>query len=454
MSGPGTGRRSPAHRQSVQTRLQPRSDRNIAGVRPGWGWLGPPPRATYAAGWALLPLRCFLGFTFCFAGLQKLANPQFFDPSSPVSIQAQLSGAARLSPVHALVSPLVHVAVPLGLLIALAEIAVGFGTLIGLWTRVAAIGGLALSLMLFLTVSFHASPYYTGSDVVFVFAWTALLIAGSGGVLSADALIAHVLCRRADLDPDVFVPFAFSTVRDVCGAYDDGLCQVRRGAPCEPAPCPFLIGRSMAAPESAKAEMDRRTFAAKGAVAAVAAVVAVVGGGVAAGVGRLAGGPTPKPGPSALGATGAGHGEAPPASAAPPNAEPGSTIVPTTTAPTTPHPPTAPPTTSAPRPHPPGQAIGAASRVPVGGAGSFNDPNSGDPSVVIQPRAGTFVAFDAVCPHAGCIVQYDAVGKVLVCPCHGSRFNADSGAVEQGPAATGLQGLKIVEGSDGQLYVA
>ena len=27
-------------------------------------------------GRALLPLRAFLGFTFCFAGLQKLANPR------------------------------------------------------------------------------------------------------------------------------------------------------------------------------------------------------------------------------------------------------------------------------------------------------------------------------------------------------------------------------------------
>jgi thiosulfate dehydrogenase [quinone] large subunit len=30
----------------------------------------------YLLGRALLPLRAFLGFTFCFAGLQKLANPR------------------------------------------------------------------------------------------------------------------------------------------------------------------------------------------------------------------------------------------------------------------------------------------------------------------------------------------------------------------------------------------
>ena len=90
----------------------------------------------------------------------------------------------------------------------------------------------------------------------------------------------------------------------------------------------------------------------------------------------------------------------------------------------------------------------------MGGAGSFTDPATGDPSLVIQPRAGTFVAFDAVCPHAGCIVQYDNADKVFVCPCHGSIFNGDTGAVEQGPAPTGLQRIRIAEGPDGQLYAS
>jgi len=69
-------------------------------------------------------------------------------------------------------------------------LAIGLGTLLGLWQRLAAAGGAALSLMLFLTVSFHASPYYTGADIVFAFAWTPLLLAGAGPLLSADAAIA------------------------------------------------------------------------------------------------------------------------------------------------------------------------------------------------------------------------------------------------------------------------
>src|SRR5512146_3561008 len=149
-----------------------------------------PAAAPDVLGRALLPLRAFLGFTFCFAGLQKLANPGFFQASNPGSIQAQLAGAARRSPVHLLISPLTHVAVPLGVLIALAELAIGLGTVLGLWQRLAAAGGVALSLLLFLTVSFHSSPYYTGADIVFAFAWTPLLLAGAGPLLSADAVIA------------------------------------------------------------------------------------------------------------------------------------------------------------------------------------------------------------------------------------------------------------------------
>ena len=59
----------------------------------------PAPSTSYVLGRVLLPLRAFLGFTFCFAGLQKLANPGFFDAANPASIQSQLAGAARLSPI-------------------------------------------------------------------------------------------------------------------------------------------------------------------------------------------------------------------------------------------------------------------------------------------------------------------------------------------------------------------
>jgi len=346
----------------------------------------PAPAAPQVPGRVLLPLRAFLGFTFCFAGLQKLANPRFFDAADPASIQAQLAGAARRSPVHVLISPLTHVAVPLGILIALGELAVGVGTLLGLRARLAAAAGLALSLMLFLTVSFHSAPYYTGADIVFAFAWTPLLLAGSGSVLSLDAAIKDWAGRQA------------AAARR----------QARRSGPAVP-------------------EVRRREVLLRSMTTAAVAALSLAIGGLAAGLGRLAGGTAGKAGPSSL-----------PSTAAP---------APVGTA--------RPSSSSAPKPGtaPSGTAIGPAADVPVGQAASFHDPATGDPSIVIQPRSGQFVAFDAVCPHAGCTVGYDPAAKVIICPCHGSQFNASTGAVEVGPAATGLNRLAIAEGSDGQLYV-
>jgi thiosulfate dehydrogenase [quinone] large subunit len=113
---------------------------------------------------------------------------------------------------------------------------------------------------------------------------------------------------------------------------------------------------------------------------------------------------------------------------------------------------TAPSSSGAGRSHPACTAIGPAKDMPAGGAASFTDPRTGDPSIVIQATPGKFVAFDAVCPHAGCTVEYDQAAALIICPCHGSQFNAATGAVETGPATTGLNPITIAKGSNGQLY--
>ena len=95
-------------------------------------------------------------------------------------------------------------------------------------------------------------------------------------------------------------------------------------------------------------------------------------------------------------------------------------------------------TTSAPaKPTPAGTAIGPAKDVPVGQAAMFTDPHTQTPSIVIQPTRGRFVAYDAVCPHAGCTVGYLASQNIIACPCHGSVFNVDTGAVSPGPRPAG-----------------
>jgi len=353
------------------------------------------------AGWVLLPLRAFLGFTFTFAGAQKLANPGFFDASKPGSIQAQLAAAARLSPLHGLVVHLQDKAVAVGVVIALAELAIGIATVLGFFARAAAVGGVIVALALFLTVSFHSSPYYTGSDIVFAFAWLPLVITGAGGVLSLDAWVADAVRRRAGAAPD---------------ERDDGR---------EPGPSISSAGGE---------PTPRRSVISKGALGALVVLGGALVAGLDAGIGRLVGRPSAGPvtlkRPRRTGATSRTTvaGGTPSGRGSSGTTAPGATT-------------------------PPGQAIGAASDVPVGGSAVFNDPATGDTSLVIQPRAGTFLAFDAICPHQGCTVQYAGSQKLFVCPCHQSEFEANSGAVVSGPAATGLRSIKLTVGQDGQLYV-
>ncbi len=94
-------------------------------------------------------------------------------------------------------------------------------------------------------------------------------------------------------------------------------------------------------------------------------------------------------------------------------------------------------------------ALAELADVPVGGAIALEA--AGGALIVAQPTAGNVVAYSAVCPHQGCAVapRQDR----LVCPCHGSAFEAATGKVLNGPATKDLtpvtvrvQGTSIVAG--------
>jgi len=363
--------------------------------------------------------------TFCVAGLQKFADPTFFDRSNPAGIYAQMVGAERSSPLHPLLGHLLAVSTLVGVLIALGELAVGIGTLLGLFSRIAAAGGALISLSLFLTVSWSASPYYTGADIAFFFAWLPLVLAGAGGVWSLDGVIRNR--TRAERDRPSLTPVVvpFGLVQRICGNYEAGRCAARRGAPCSPGPCPFLHQNS--SPPSVDGELTRRQLVRSSAAALGAAMAGMIAAGAAAGIGRVLG----RAAPSTPGAT------LPPVTR--------STGRSATTTSTTPR--------DAGGTTPPGSAIGPATEVPLGSWAAFTDPTSGDPSLVIHLSDGRFVAYDAVCPHAGCTVGYSPSERLIVCPCHGSEFDPSSGAVVQGPATRGLRRFQVTEGTNGQLYV-
>jgi cytochrome b6-f complex iron-sulfur subunit len=77
--------------------------------------------------------------------------------------------------------------------------------------------------------------------------------------------------------------------------------------------------------------------------------------------------------------------------------------------------------------------------IPVGNAVSAT--LDGKPILISQPVAGQIVAFTAICTHQGCTVA--PAGKEFKCPCHGSVYNAATGAVIMGPAPAPLAAISV-----------
>lgn len=61
---------------------------------------------------------------------------------------------------------------------------------------------------------------------------------------------------------------------------------------------------------------------------------------------------------------------------------------------------------------------------------------------IVRGQGEELTAFSGYCTHHGCAVQLE--DAELDCPCHGSRFDAATGAVLSGPAAEDLPPVEIV----------
>lgn len=57
---------------------------------------------------------------------------------------------------------------------------------------------------------------------------------------------------------------------------------------------------------------------------------------------------------------------------------------------------------------------------------------------VYRAGDGTLHAHNARCPHLGCVVRWSGEEKSWDCPCHGSRFEARTGAILNGPTSEPL----------------
>ncbi|MFI8371229.1 DoxX family membrane protein [Streptomyces sp. NPDC085466] len=153
-------------------------------------------------GVVLLPLRVFLGFISIYAGMGKLCDPVYFDGGERGSMVKWLT---QLHP-WPLAEPLRDFAlqhpVGAGLTVAFLQVVVGVLTVLGLWQRVAAVVGALLSAALILTVSWRTVPVYDAPDIIYLAAWSPLIIAGAP-VYSLDGRIAgeawRTLGPRAEL---------------------------------------------------------------------------------------------------------------------------------------------------------------------------------------------------------------------------------------------------------------
>jgi nitrite reductase/ring-hydroxylating ferredoxin subunit len=92
-----------------------------------------------------------------------------------------------------------------------------------------------------------------------------------------------------------------------------------------------------------------------------------------------------------------------------------------------------------------GKPLASTADVPVGGGKILG----GDHVVLTQPSQGTFKAFSSTCTHQGCTLG-EVSGGSIKCPCHGSRFSAENGSVQQGPATRPLPQYQVKQ-NGGQL---
>ncbi|MET9870255.1 DoxX family protein, partial [Streptomyces sp. NPDC006386] len=146
-------------------------------------------------GVVLLPLRVFLGFISIYAGMGKLCDPVYFDGGKRGSMVKWLNTLHPWEVAEPLRQFALEHPVGSGLVIAFAQVIVGVLTVLGCWQRVAAAFGALLSAALLVTVSWKSVPAYETPDIIYLAAWSPLIIAGAP-VYSVDGRLAGSAWRR------------------------------------------------------------------------------------------------------------------------------------------------------------------------------------------------------------------------------------------------------------------
>lgn len=154
-------------------------------------------------GVVLLPLRIFLGFISIYAGMGKLCDPVYFDGGKRGSMVKWLNTLHPWEVAEPLRQFALQHPVGSGLVIAFAQVVVGVLTVLGCWQRVAAVFGALLSAALIVTVSWKTVPAYDAPDIIYLAAWSPLIIAGAP-VYSVDGRLAGSAWRRLGPCSDIW----------------------------------------------------------------------------------------------------------------------------------------------------------------------------------------------------------------------------------------------------------
>ncbi len=381
-------------------------------------------------GWVLLPMRLFLGVTFVYAGIQKFMDPQFFNPKATGYIGRQIIGFAASSPLHSFLLIAAQHARLFGLMTAYGEIAIGLGILFGFLFRPAAFFGMLISLLFFLSATWRVYPYFYGSDIVFTVCWLTMVINGplNTGLPTLDEWLTITTLSQVSPQQQQQLTPAFAILLGTTSLAPEV-------APALATPATTGTTKQTARQQQQqqqqrrystiqRAKDNRRNFL-SGVFTGGATILGLFTLGYA--INRF------------FSSTDDSSTVTTPGSSSASTA--GSASSTTTTTSTTPG------TTS---------AIAQVSAVPTNSATTFTIPSSGDPGVLVHLNNGQFVAYDALCTHAGCQVSYDPSSQLLLCPCHGAAFDpSKNAAVVNPPAPTPLTAVSIhVDSATGAITLA
>lgn len=118
-----------------------------------------------------------MGGTFIYAGVDKILDENFLQPTAPTSLRSQIEAFSQISPIGEYLNIVIENSVVFGVLIILLEISVGFLTLIGRAKFLAAISGAAMSLSFWLVATWQVRPYFYAADPAYLAMWVVYALA-------------------------------------------------------------------------------------------------------------------------------------------------------------------------------------------------------------------------------------------------------------------------------------